>query len=34
MDYFDSIIENELSSINIGNLDSQKNKKVLATTGA
>ena len=34
MDYFDSNIENELSSINIGNLDSQKNKKVLKKTGA
>lgn len=34
MDYFDSNIENELSSINIGNLDSQKNKKVLTKTGA
>ena len=34
MDYFDSIIENELSSINMGNFDSQKNKKVLAKTDA
>lgn len=34
MDYFDSIIENELSSINMGNFDSPKNKKVLAKTDA
>ena len=33
VDYFDSIFRNELSNINMGHFDSQKNKKLLAETG-